>query len=300
MRSLLKSFLPVLDRRAESLNSGCGNKSCHNTQFLRSFPGSRPGIQVGPTWYCGVDCLAVASCSVLERLCHRQVVEISRQPRLSLGLFLLSKGYLTTEQLRFATDRSQCLDEDLENTLVKYGAVTEKQLAAARSAQWGYPVLAPGHRGQIVEIEIPKAILKICEAVPLHYSATAKRIVLGFVSRVDHRFIESIEEMTRCRVEPCFITATEFAEQMERVIVPADYEEVVVDNPGRADRMARTVGRTAVHVAATEATFSQWRDFVLVRVVGKRGKADIVFCVGQGLPREATDQSCEIKELIAV
>jgi hypothetical protein len=212
----------------------------------------------------------------------------------------LSKGYLTTEQLRFATNRSQCLDECLEDTLVKYGAVTEKQLTAARSAQWGYPALAPGNVGQIVEIEIPKAVLKTCEAVPLHYSATAKRILLGFVSRVDHRFIESIEEMTRCRVEPCFITATEFAEQMEKVIVPPDYEEVVVNDPGSPERMARTVGRTAVQVAATEATFSRWRNFVLARVVGKRGKTDIVFCVGQELAREVTEQSCEFKELIAV
>jgi hypothetical protein len=87
---------------------------------------------------------------------------------------------------------------------------------------------------------------------------------------------------------------------MERLSTPPDYEEVRVDDPGSPEKMARTVGRCAVQVAAREASFSQWRNFVLVRVFGKRGKTDVVF----DLARNASPNTCELrgsfKEAIAI
>ncbi len=300
MRELLKSFLPGVDRHLKNLRSVCGLRTCHNSQLMRSIPGGRPGIHTGSEWYCSVDCFVMAARTPLERLCSRQVVEIPRHPRLSLGLFLLSKGHLTAEQLRVATAQCHCLDEDIEETLVKLGMVTEKLLAMARSAQWGYPVLAPEYVGQMVEADFPKAILSACGAVPLHYSATAKRILLGFASRVDHRVLELIEELTHCRVEPCFITPADFEEQMERVATPPDYEEVVVDDPGSPEKMARTVGRVGVQVGVSEATFAQCRNLVLVRVKGKRGVADIVFRVPHHSTVEIGEESSIFNDAIAV
>jgi hypothetical protein len=267
---------------------------------MRSIPGSRPGIRVGSAWYCCVDCFAMAARTPLERLSSRQTVEIPRYPRLSLGLFLMSKGYLTAEKLRVATAQSRFLDEEIEDTLVKLGMVSERQLAAARSAQWGYPVLAPEYVGQMVEADISKTILNASQAVPLHYSHTARRILLGFSSRVDHTVLESIEETTGCRVEPCFITPTTFEEQMERVATPPDYEEVVIDDPGSPDKMARAVGQVAVRVGVSEATFGQCRNLVLVRVAGKRGKADIIFRMQDNADMEMGEQSGTFKEAIAV
>jgi hypothetical protein len=300
MIGLLKSFVPDVDRRLKNLRAVCGLPACRNTQLMRHISGARSGICVGSVWYCCVDCFTVAALASLEKLCSRQVVEIPRYPRMSLGLFLLSKGYLTAKQLRAATVQSQCLDEGIEETLVKLGMVTEKQLAAARSAQWGYPVLAPEHAGQKVEADIPKTILNACMAVPLHYSDAAKRILVGFAARVEHRFLESIEEITRCRVESCFITPTYFEEQMARLATPRDYEEVVVDNPGLPDKMASTVGRIAGQVAASEAIFGLCRNLVLVRLAGKRGKTDIVFRMRCNVAVEIGEHSGIFSDAIAV
>ncbi len=300
MRELLKTFAPGVDRHLKNLRAACGNRLCHNSQFMRCIPGSRPGVCAGREWYCCVDCFVMASSAPLERLCSLKVVEIPRHPRLSLGLYLLSKGHLTSEEIRLATTESHILDEDIEETLVKRGMVTEKQLTAARSAQWGYPVLAPEYVGQMVEFDLSRVILRACKAAPLHYSAAAKRLLLGFSGRVEHSLIELIEEITHCRVEPCFITPTDFEEQMERLSTPPDYEQVLVADPGSPEKMARTLGRTAVRVAAREAFFAQWRNFVLVRVLGKRGRADVVF----DLTRNASSEPCELrgsfKEAIAI
>jgi hypothetical protein len=298
--NLLKSFMPELDGPLKNRRAACALRTCRATQLMRSLPGSRPGVRVGTDWYCSVDCFAEAARTQLESLCSRRVVEITRHPRLSLGLILLSKNYLTSEQLRVATAQSQSFDEDIDETLVSLGMVTERQLAAARSAQWGYPMLAPGSVGQIVEADIPKTILNACRAVPLHYSSTARRIVLGFSSRVEHRCLEVIEETTRCRVEPCIVTPTDFEEQMERVATPPHYEEIVIGDPGSPEAMARTVGRIAVQVAAREATFASYRNLVLARVTGKRGVADIVFCLQCRTAAEIGEQSGIFKEAIAV
>jgi hypothetical protein len=298
--NLLKSFMPELGGHLKNLREACAFPACRTTQLMRGIPGSRPGVRVGSDWYCSVDCFAEASRNRLEWLCSRREVEIPRRPRLSLGLFLLSKDYLTAEQLRVATAQSQYLDEDIDETLVKLGMVTEKQLAAARSAQWGYPMLAPGCVGQMVKADIPKTILNACRAVPLHYSSIAKRIVLGFASRVEHRCLEVIEEATQCRVEPCIVTPTEFEEQMERVAPPPGYKETVIGDPGSPQAMARAIGRIAVQVAAREATFASFRNLVLARVTGKRGIADIVFCLQCRTVAEIGAQPGIFKEAIAV
>ncbi len=51
----------------------------------------------------------------------------------------------------------------------------------------------------MVESDIPQYLLKMFSAVPLQYSIKAKRILLGFVFRVEHSLLESIEKVTGCR-----------------------------------------------------------------------------------------------------
>lgn len=259
------------------MRAECGLRGCHHTQLMRYIPGGRPGISVGSAWYCCVDCFALAACTLLESLSSRQVLEIERIPRLSLGLFLTSRGYLSADRFRFAEAQSREYGEGIEDSLLRLGLVSEKQLVAARSAQWGYPMLAPEHIGHWVEADIPQTLLTDFRAVPLHYSATARRILLGFAARVEPRLLESIEKMTDCRVEPCLITPTEYEEQIERVTAPPNYEEVAVEESNSPDRMARTVGRTAVQVGAREAVFLRCKSRVLVRLRGGRGVADVVF-----------------------
>jgi hypothetical protein len=170
-------------------------------------------------------------------------------------------------------------DDELAAVLIRRGMATEKQVAAARAAQWGCPTLEEyvGMTGTMIRSDIPASILHACSAAPMHYSSTGRRILLGFVSRVEYSVLESIETMTGCRVEPCFITQTELDEQMERVVSMPDYKHTAVDDPGAPDKMARTLGRAAVEIGAREASFTRYKNFVWARLTGKRGKMDVVF-----------------------
>jgi hypothetical protein len=277
MKLSLKSLLPSRDLGWNRVRAVCALSSCHNKLLMKYVPGSRIGIFVGAAWYCSADCFAMASRTTLASLSSETLVEMPRNPRLTLGLALLAKGYLDEEQLRFATARSQREGQDLETTLIECGLVTDKQVAAGRAAQWGYPVLGQDAAGQHVEVDLPLTLLRAFSAAPLHYSPKARRLVLGFVYRVEHSLLQAIEQMTGLRAEPCFITPAEFNEQMERVQAVSAYEEAAVEMPGPAAQMARTLGGFAVEVAAREASFSKCGTWVWARITGKRGTVDVIF-----------------------
>ncbi|MFP5230533.1 MAG: hypothetical protein ACLGXA_23185 [Acidobacteriota bacterium] len=277
MNALLKSLLPPIDFGWNHVRARCGLTDCHNKLLMRPVPMKSAGIRIGQDWYCSVDCFVTAARSPLAALLARRVMEMPRNPRLSLGLALLSKGSLTEKQLRMATELSRENGEDLETTLVALGWANEKQLAVARSAQWGYPVLSQERAGRAVEVGIPLALLRTFSAAPVFYSASTNRLVLGFVERVDHRLLQSVEQVAGYRAEPCFLTQAEFAEQMRRVAHPAMYEEVVMDTPMDPSQMARTLGRCALDASATDVGFVQCKSWVWARLMGKRRTVDVLF-----------------------
>jgi hypothetical protein len=270
-------LLESLGRGWKSMRAACGLPTCHNTLLTRSVPQSRVGIRVGQLWYCSVDCFATAARTQLAALASNRVMQMPRSPRLSVGLVMLSKGYLTGDQLRYAAEQSEARGEDLETSLVRLGLAGERQLAAARAAQWGYPVLGPDHIGQPVEADIPSTLLRTYSAVPLHYSSTAKRFLLGFVYRVEYSLLQSLESVTGYRAEPCFITPTEYAGQMENLTTPSGVDELVFEDPRTPAQMGNTVGGLAVEIGAREASFAHCRNYVWARLSGKQRKVDVLF-----------------------
>jgi len=280
-------FAPVIKRSLKKVTVKCGLDPCQNQQLMRGIPVTRQGIRVGQVWYCGVDCFVQAASQVYNRISNRRVVEIPRAPRLPLGLALLLKGCVTAERLRWAAEQSVWQGESLETALLRLGLTTEKQLAVARSAQWGYPVLAQEHIGHMVQAELPRTILEECSSVPFHYSRAAKRILLGFAHCIDHSLLESVEHITGCRVEPCFVTHMDLIEQLERLTCAADYNEILIGDPCTPEEMAFTAGQLAVEAAAREASFTHCRNHAWTRLTGKWGVVDVIFRMKNAAPEEA-------------
>jgi hypothetical protein len=291
MRLSLQTLLPGADRGWKSMYAVCGLRSCENTLLMRSVQ-SRVGISIGETWYCSMNCFAAVARTRLLALSGAGGPEVPHIPRRSIGLTMLSKGYLTAEQLRFAMAQSQASGEDLEAVLLQLGLANERQLTVARAVQWGYPVFGQDRTGQPMEADIPPILLHSCSAVPLHLSMAAKRFVLGFVYRVEHSLMNSLEQMTGFRTEPCFITPTEFAEQRPRVKPSPECEEVVFETPETPAQMAKTVAGFALEVSAREASFTRCREFLWVRLSGKRRKVDVLFRAGHERMRGRPELPC--------
>jgi hypothetical protein len=276
MKLSLTSLLPGSDRGWKSTYSVCAFEDCQNTRLMRSVQ-SRGGISMGGRWYCSTECFAVAARTRLAALAADNTIGLRHNPRLSIGLVMLSKGTLTGDQLRTAMNESKARREELEATLLRIGFATERQITAARAAQWGYPILGQEHVGRAVTADIPPALLRICAAVPLHFSAGARRFLLGFVHRVEHSLLNSIETVTGFRSDPCFITPTEYREQMARVTTASDCEEIVFSDAMSAAHMAKNLGGFAVEIAAHEARLVRCRDYAWARLFGKERKIDVIF-----------------------
>ena len=277
MKLSLRALMPGHAQDGEKKQMACGLRTCPNSLLMRIVAQGRAGIHVDQDWYCSVGCFFEAAFNRFSALAADRIVEMSHSPRLSIGLALLAKGYLTDEQLRSATVQSKMRGEELEAVLVRLGLVNEWQLTTARAAQWGVPVLGQDRVGHPVELDIPMTLLWAYSAAPLHYSAAANRLVLGFVYRVEHGLLDSLEGISGWRVEPCFITPTEFAEQMSRMTPPSDYEEVAFEDSRTPVQMAKTLASAAVDIAAREARFSHSRNLTWVRLLGKRRKIDVLF-----------------------
>jgi hypothetical protein len=260
--------------------SVCGLRTCQNTLLMRSVQ-SRVGISIGKVWYCGVDCFAAAASKLFSDLPGTRILEMPHRPRLSIGLALLSKGYLTEKQLRFATGQGRANGEELEATLIRLRLANERQLTVARSLQWGYPILGQDRANCGVESDIPLSLLRHCSGVPMYSSAAAKRLLMGFVHRVDHSLLNSVEQITGFRVEPCFVTPTDLAEQMERLSADPLLEEVLFEDSKTANQRGKTLAALAVDIAAREARFAYCRDYVWIRLSGKNKALDALFRVGR-------------------
>lgn len=277
MNPILKSLLPALDLGWNHVRARCGLSTCHNKLLMRPAPQRGMGIQAGQQWYCSADCFATAARATLEAFAAGRATETPRHPRLSLGLVMLAKGFLTEDQLRSATDRAQRRGEDVEVTLKKLGLASDKQLTTARAVQWGCPIFGDDGVAQRVEADIPPTLLREFQAVPLHYSRPSKRLVMGFLHQVEYSLLASIEEVTGCRAEACLMTPDAFQAQMTCVTVPPDYEEVPMESPGTPAQMAKTLGGVALEVTAKAATLVQCRSWIWARVTGKRRTIDVLF-----------------------
>jgi hypothetical protein len=247
------------------------------------------GIMVGRQWYCSMNCFAAAAHQRFASLIGEGIIEMPHRPRLSIGLAMRAKGHLTDDQLKHAMAESQLCGEALEVALLRLGLASEWQLASARSAQWGYPVLGQDYIGQAIEVDIPSSLLRACSAVPLQYSVAARRVVLGFVYRVEHSLLSSLEQVTGLRAEPCFLTFTEFSEQIERTTAAPDCEEVVFEDSHTYTQMAKTVAGFALEVGAREARFARCRDHLWTRLLGRRRRIDVLFRIARSVSETTTE-----------
>lgn len=277
MKLSMESMFSGLDRGWKNLHWTCGLKDCQNNLYMRSVPQSCVGIRMGANWYCSMDCFVKATRNELSALTGIRSIDMPHTPRASIGSVMLSKGYLTEDELRVAVTESRMNGEALEDALVRLGLVDEWHLASARAIQWGYPVLGRDRISQSVDTDLPLSLIRTCSAAPLHYSKSAKRIVIGFVYRVEHSLLQSLEQVTGCRTEPCFITPTEMHFQMERLEAGRESREVVLEASMTAAEMANVVGGLALEIKARDASLSRCRNHVWMRLSGKRHMMDVLF-----------------------
>ena len=267
-----------------NLRDTCAGKDCRVSRLRNPLMNRKTGIRLGNEWFCGDECFR----QVLE-IRIRQMRKIAstkgprRKSRLPLGLLLLSRGCITNAQLAAALDQQRQLGGTLGQILCEMNFVTEQEVASAAATQWGCPVFRPKSSLGQVQARIPTALMNMYTMVPAHYSVSSNKLLVGFVHRIEHQVLQTIEDITCCITEPCVITCGHFRETIYHSV--AHSNDVTFDGISSAAEIARIAQSYASQIGAEEARIGVCRDYVWVRLNREDYPTDLLFSIS-GDPSE--------------
>jgi len=259
----------------------CSNTACTRKRLLvphifRSYM----GIYLGKEWFCSPECFETfLHGTITAAIASQQKNEPSKSRRMPLGLLLLQRGVLTSDQLAVARAKQQAEGINLGVAAQELGFATAEQVTAAVAAQWSCPVFTLPGRALSFPVRVPRKLLEQYEMLPVHYVDVDKRLMLGFVTRVQYQILSTIESITGCDALPCFITARDFQRHMQMSISPAPDNEIVFDRPMPTAEIAR-LGRNYVSQLGAKATrVGMCRDYLWVRIWNEQQYTDLLFRV---------------------
>jgi hypothetical protein len=198
-----------------------------------------------------------------------------------LGLLLLSRGVLTSEQLASALSKQKSDGINLGEAVQLLGFASAEQVTAAVAAQWSCPVFALADRALSLPIRVPRRLLEQYEMLPVYFAKGDRRLTVGFVSRVEYQILSTVESITGCDAIPCFITGQDYRRRMEASALLTTENEVMFDRPMLGPEIAR-LGRNYVsQLGAIDTRFGMCREYLWMRIWGRQQETDILFRMQQ-------------------
>ena len=259
----------------------CSRRGCRTTWLRHSWRPGTPGMRIGENWYCSSECFRFGTTERLRKLqdlaMRRSAPHRSRVP---LGLLLVTRGSITKEQWRRAEEMQKQTGGTLGKALCNLRFTGEREVAAAAAAQWGCLVYSSPALQPDIRAHIPSPLMRAATMAPVYQSPANRRLLVGFVHAVDHALLGTMEEMTSCATEPCFITASE----CERCIQAqaGQHTEVVFERALPVVEIANIVESYALQTSADEARFGVCQDFLWTRLNRDNRPTDLLFALRNG------------------
>jgi len=256
---------------------GCANPSCQGNPLKQAIGKKHFGVTLGDRWFCSPECFEPgAQKTIVELLSARETQEKTPALRMPLGLSLVSRGLLDQEQLKTALEHQRETGMNFGEVLQKLGFATPQQVTAAVAAQWGCPVFSLGERPTPAQVRIPRRLMEMYSMMPVHFSDIGQKMMVGFVSRVEHQLLYTIEGITECTATPCFITSIDYRRALHSLDDSSQKDEVVFDRAGNTLEIARTIRSYVTQLGAERVRLGVCRDYLWARVIGRQ-ENDLLF-----------------------
>jgi len=195
----------------------CSNSACRSGWLHLFRKRTRPVFEGG--WTCSPDCTeARVQFSVRRELEGWQQVQETHRHRIPLGLLMLERGWITSQQLRRAIEAQRGSGNlRIGEWLVEQGAIDEVQIARGLSLQGGCPVLSVSNSGMAGTSEVlPRLFVEAFGALPLKVPS-GKIVYLGFEQSLDAALALSVKRMAGIRVESGIIPSSVYADAVDRL-----------------------------------------------------------------------------------
>ncbi len=254
----------------------CSLKSCGRTVIAPGrLSAARGSVTLNNAFHCSAACLETA---FAQQFATRPPMEHSQhRHRMPLGLFLLSQEKITASQLQDALEYQrahpsmkigQCLNEVTR--------LSEDIVAQAVASQWGCPSFAPSNFRTLPEIRLPHQILRAHEAIPAHWDPRARRLLLGFLSRIDYVAMSAISTVLRCTVNPCILRERNFLQAVRAIESSNSQDEAVFPQSPDTRAPARII-RNYVEETSTEEVWAAQTSRYLWARLRKPKVVDLLF-----------------------
>jgi len=271
--------MPVFSRLLRITDRRCASTECSGPLLFYAFTSRRDGIRLDREWFCGPECLELAVRKRIESLhkldTHSRVRQNARIP---LGLLLLSRGVLNRDHLQLVLQRQRMTGENFGDAAQQLGFATADQITAAVAAQWACPVFSLRDRLPATNIQIPYRLLELYQMLPVHFTEDGRRLLIAFVNAVHHQILYTIEQMTSCVADPCFITAQEHTRHIHASSSQfLGDNEVVFEQAMDLSELAHIVRNYAVQSGAAQVRMGRCREYLWTRVWGRKREMDLLF-----------------------
>ena len=259
----------------------CANPTCARTSLFETFAHRKHRLSLEGQWYCGQNCFEQAVKAKMEELMTSQGKPAkARSSRIPLGLLLLQRGILTAEQLKVALEQHRLTGVNFGDVVQQLAFATQEQVTAAVAAQWACPVYSLGDRRLEVQVRVPRQFLELYGMLPVHFSESESKLLIGFVRGVQHQVLYTIRHMTSCTVAPCFITAREYDLHLHSPLTTfLGDDELVFDQIVETAEMARIATNYVMQLSAERVRLEKCRDYLWVRIWGCKREMDLLFRV---------------------
>jgi hypothetical protein len=273
-------YIPRFLSKWRTLKPRCASPNCSSNTLFQTITRRSRGINVDEHWYCQ-DCLEPSvQAKILELMSSQGRPARAHASRIPLGLLLLQRGILTAEQLKIALDRHRLTELNFGDVVQQLEFATAEQVTAAVAAQWACPVISLGERQLELGVRIPHRFLEMYGMLPVHFVESERRLLIAFVTGVQHQMLYTIGQMTSCTVTPCFITANEYQSHLHLASqVSVRDNEVVFEQIIEAAEMARITCNYVGQLAAERLRLGRCRDYIWARIWGKTREMDLLFRV---------------------
>lgn len=137
------------------------------------------------------------------------MVNISKLTRKRLGELLINEGLITNEQLQEALKQQQKIGGLLGEVLIKLGYVTEPDIAAALSTQFGLPYINAVNYTVTKDVFdlLPREFLLQNELIPL--DKIGNIVTIAVSGTLSEKVFEEIEKKTGCQIFVFVSTASQ-------------------------------------------------------------------------------------------
>jgi hypothetical protein len=217
-------FLP---KQRQCSYRGCVQKHDWNPLFR-----SDSGIELQEQWLCSEECFLAAARDLLASLGEVRPVSSTSRTHLPLGLVMVSRGDLSSGQLRAALDFQQKSRpaKRIGDVLKELGVVGENEITRALAEQWSCPVFPLQAPENLAMTEhLPLHLLESYRMLPVHFAPAARILLLGFTDTLHHSVLYATEQMLGCRTEACLIQSSFYWRQLELLRASAGSSQIVIE-----------------------------------------------------------------------